>query len=604
MGNILFLTAKMKRDKFKINISLAALLIFTILTLIFVFPVFKNFGYWGAADWDQHFFYNDVPRKTILDFNQFPLWNPYYCGGNVMLAHPESNFLSPLYIFILIFGAVKGIKILIFLHIIIGMLGMFLLSRKVGIGKISSFLPPIIFMMSSWFPLRMNAGHTLYFAMAFFPYAFLFYLKSRENIKYIFISALFLLLMIFSGGTYPFLFSIIFLGFYALFDVVKRKKTKPIKIFIFIMIFTFLLGAIKFFPSIEFLNKYAFSRDDVQPTSLNILYNSLLSRNKDIASRIYIGNYEHPRLGEIEIKWAWHEYGAYVGIIPLILFIAGFFLFFRKTWVLLLTSIFFLFLSLGEIIPFNLWRILRELPVFSTLHGPSRFLMLFVFSLSLIAGLALTKIENLKRLKFRKYFVLGIIAIVLVDMMLVSSPIFGRIFILKPRTIVREGTEFLQVISLLPEYLTYRNFLGNLGTLNCYDRLHPKIEAIPRGIDNGTSFKDYIGESYIAGTNEIAEIIYFSPNKVTVSLDVNENSILVLNQNYDSGWKVSKGNVINHNGVVAKKVKPEEKNVTFYYLPNTFIIGLITTLLSFAFGLYWFLKHTGNSVKTPKSKEF
>jgi len=581
----------MKKNKFRISLNLISLLIFIILALIFVSPMFRNFNYWGVGDWDQHFFYNAVPRKTILEFNQFTLWNPYYCGGNAMLAHPESSFLSPAYIFVLMLGAVKGMKILILFHIIIGMYGMFLVSRKLGIGKISSFLPPIIFMLSSWFPLRMNAGHSLYFAMAFFPYAFLFYLKSKESIKYIFITAIFLVLMVFSGGTYPFLFSVIFLGFYILLEAIKAKKTKSIEIFALIMIFALLLGAIKFFPSIEFVNKYAFSRKDVQPMNLNILYNSLLSRNQDIDSRLYSVDYEDPKYGKMKIDWYWHEYGAYVGIIPLILFIAGLFLLFRKKVVLLLTSIFLLFLSLGEITPFNLWRILRIFPIFSTLHGPSRFLMLFIFSLSLIAGLALTKIEKFNKVKFRKYIVLGIIAIVVVDMMLVSSPIFGKIFLLKPRRIVREETGFMQLDSLFSEGLTYKNFLANIGTVNCYERLHPKTEIIPKGTDNGTLYAEYIGESYILGTNKTPEIGYFSPNKVIITIDINKESILVLNQNHDFGWKAKNGEVINHNGLIAKKIKPEEKIVTFYYLPNTFIIGLIITLLSFSFGLYWFLKH-------------
>ncbi|NQV08457.1 hypothetical protein HQ529_01245 [Candidatus Woesearchaeota archaeon] len=579
----------MKKNKLNLNINWISLIIFIIITLIFVSPIFKNFEYWGVGDWDQHVFYNDVPRKTILEYNQFPLWNPYYCGGNAMLAHPESSFLSPFYIFILIFGAVGGLKILIVLHIITGMFGMFLLSRKVGIGKISSFLPPIIFMMSSWFPLRMNAGHSLYFGMVFLPYAFLFYLKSKENIKYIFISALFLLFIIFSGGTYPFIFSIIFLGFYALLETIKTKKTKPIEILAFIIIFTFLLGAIKFFPSIEFVDNYSFSRDDTQPTSFNILYNGLLSRNQNIDSRFYTANYEHPTAGEIKVEWYWHEYGAYVGIIPLILFITGFFLL-RKKWVLLLTSLFLLFLSLGEITTFNLWRVLRALPVFSTLHGPSRFLMLFIFSLALVVGLVLTKIENLKKLKLRKYIVVGIIVIVLIDMILVSSPIFGNIFLLRPREIIREETDFLQVVSLSPEYLTYRNFNGNLGTLNCYDRLHPKIKASSIGMDNGTIFTDYTGESYIAETGEVTEITYFSPNKVIINAVVTEKSTLVLNQNYDNGWKTKNGDVVSYNGLIAKELGPGKNIVTFYYLPNTFIIGLITTLLVFIFGFYWYYK--------------
>ncbi len=84
--------------------EIIALLIFFLAALAFVYPVFQNLGNWGIHDWDQHFMLNAMPRETILEFKQFPLWSPHYCGGNVMLANPQSSFLNPLYIFVLIFG--------------------------------------------------------------------------------------------------------------------------------------------------------------------------------------------------------------------------------------------------------------------------------------------------------------------------------------------------------------------------------------------------------------------------------------------------------------------------------------------------------------------
>src|SRR3990167_557210 len=113
----------------KFNEYSLALTIFIILSLIILYPIFKNITYLGTGDWDQHFFYNAVPRKTILSFYQIPLWNPYYCGGNVLLAHPESVWLNPFFIFVLIFGEVIGLKIELFLHLILGMFGVFLLSK-------------------------------------------------------------------------------------------------------------------------------------------------------------------------------------------------------------------------------------------------------------------------------------------------------------------------------------------------------------------------------------------------------------------------------------------------------------------------------------------
>ena len=73
--------------------ELFLVLFFAVVALIFTLPIFLAFDYWGLFDWDQHLFYHAVPRATILNYGQFPLWNPYYCGGTVLLANPQSRLL-------------------------------------------------------------------------------------------------------------------------------------------------------------------------------------------------------------------------------------------------------------------------------------------------------------------------------------------------------------------------------------------------------------------------------------------------------------------------------------------------------------------------------
>ena len=52
-----------------------------ICTLIYVWPILRTGNNWGVHDWDQHLFYHAVPRTTILEYGQIPLWNPYECGA-------------------------------------------------------------------------------------------------------------------------------------------------------------------------------------------------------------------------------------------------------------------------------------------------------------------------------------------------------------------------------------------------------------------------------------------------------------------------------------------------------------------------------------------
>jgi len=163
------------------------------LALIYISPVLADIRNIGVADWDSQFFYHAAPLKTILEYGQFPLWNPYFCGGAPMLASPELSFLSPAYVLVLLFGEVVGVKLVIVLFTVLGMWGMYMLSRTLGLGRVSSLFPPVAYIMSSWYALRITEGHSGFLPFALLPYVVAFYVKSVEerSIKSFILSGLF-----------------------------------------------------------------------------------------------------------------------------------------------------------------------------------------------------------------------------------------------------------------------------------------------------------------------------------------------------------------------------------------------------------------------------
>tara|TARA_Y100000310_G_C20653060_1_gene800537 strand:+ start:218 stop:2026 length:1809 start_codon:yes stop_codon:yes gene_type:complete len=582
-----------------------ALLIFVILSLLFLFPIFNNFTNWGVHDWDQHYFYNGVPRRTILEFKQFPLWNPYYCGGTPMLANPQSAFLSPVYILILLFGAAQGLKIGIIVHFIIGLYGMFLLSKHFKLGKFSSYLPAVIYIFSSWFTLRMLAGHTIYMPMAFIPYVFLFYLKGLKETKYSFISALFLAIMILGGGTYPFYFIMIILGIYSVLILFKNlskneewiKAFRPLFNLFLIIILVLLLSAIKVLPAYSFMKGSDIGTEDIQYYSSSIFFKSLLGREQrpwimetefglqhDESDENYLIN---RLMGKV--PWAWHEYGAYIGIIPLLLFLFSF-LYYKKLWPLQTIALVLLALTFGKAMPFNLWNLIRQFPYLNSLHGPSRFIMPFMFLLAIISGYALSRFEK-KNLKYKginvsRIIVLLIVVIVFIDLLLVSSPILRNMF---SREAIKIDTSqypnFMQILSSDKYFSQYPNFLQNLGTVNCYERVHLTTRIMPKFFDDGREVEEFKGDAYYPELNKTAEQVYFSPNKLKVKVDVDKKTLLVINQNFHPAWKAKDKKVFGYNGLIAVEVNPEDEMISFYYLPNSFIIGLIVSVLTLIVGV-------------------
>ncbi len=82
--------------------SLFIFLIF-ILSVLWWATVFSNFQTIDRDDWDKLLTYHELQRKTIIDYHQFPLWNPYISGGEPWLAHPYSNFLSLYFLLYILF---------------------------------------------------------------------------------------------------------------------------------------------------------------------------------------------------------------------------------------------------------------------------------------------------------------------------------------------------------------------------------------------------------------------------------------------------------------------------------------------------------------------
>ncbi len=595
-------------------------------------PILSNTGNWGLYDWDQHMFYHESGRISILTFGQFPLWTPYYCGGSVLLANPQSPFLSPFFAFVLLFGAVVGLKLEALVYLAIGLTGAFLVAKKLGCSSLASAFAAIVFMFSSWFTVRVVVGHTTFFPFALLPFAFLFYLNSasaqaaiQHRIRWIIAAAVALSIMLLSGGIYPFYAAVIMLILYSLLDSASSAGTKKIIPFIAvaaILAIALLLSSIKMLPIIDFTSGVT-AEKDVQLTSAGIVFNSLLSREQSIPQNdlktgrdlVPEGRQKYYDTLAGKIPWGWHEYSAYLGFIPLILAAAAA-INFRRNWKLIASAAFFLLLALGTYLPFGPWQLLRELPFFSSLHGPSRFAIVFVFFVALLAAKALSSLKISGSRNIQTAVAAALCIIVAADLLLVSRPLLSTAFPLQPLEIKLTNLgspEFIQMLSSAPELSQYPNLLQGIGTLNCYERLHLKIRPLPQFVD-GVPYTGFIGNAYIAETNESLNFTYFSPQKVSLLLpQVNSASTLVINQNYYKGWKVKIGagssvKASSLNGLLAARVSPSDsgKEITFRFSSPPFIFGSTVSILSViaAVAVFWKPNKTAAAVKKVQSLVF
>lgn len=599
----------------------AAVAVSVFAAFLFLQPIFSNINNWGLYDWDQHFFYHESAKVSLLTFNQFPLWTPYYCGGNTLLANPQSQFLSPFFLLVLLFGAVVGLKLEALVYLALGLLGTFLVAKKLGCSNLASVFAATVFMFSSWFSARVVVGHTTFFPFALLPFLFLFYLNSvsaqaaiQHRIRWITAAAMALAVMFLSGGIYPFYATVLLLALYSILDLLSLKKITPVAAVAAILALSFLLASVKFLPVIDFASGVE-AEKDVQLTSAGIVFKSLLSRSQSIAEKDFeTGRDLVPESRQKyydtlagKIPWGWHEYSAYLGIIPLLLAAVATVAVvrYRKNWKLVVSALFFLWLAFGSHITPSIWELVRKLPFFSSLHGPSRFIIVFVFLTALLAANTLSTVKLPVSKRVGTAILAAILVVAAVDLFLVSRSLFvyeGQ-NIAFPRTSVEikstnlGNPEFIQMLSSAPDLAQYQNLLQGIGTLNCYERLHLKIRPLPQFVD-GVPYKGFIGNAYIAETNSSLNFTYFSPQKISLKLpQINSTSTLIVNQNYYKGWKVRVGSgkdekALSFNGLIAAKISPSDsgKEIAFHFTSKPFIFGATISFFAVITAIIIFLR--------------
>jgi hypothetical protein len=575
-----------------------AILFFSVIAFIFTLPVFYHLSNWGILDWDQHLFYHAVPRVALLEYGQFPLWNPYYCGGTVLLANPQSRFLSPSFLLILLFGEVVGIKIEIWLHLVIGLLGTYALARHYQLAPPFAMMASFVFMLSSMYALNLTVGMTWFLSVAYLPWVFLFYLKAFQNWKYALASGLGLALMFLEGGAYPLPITVLFLAIYSLSLVSFKEYTlaKVATLLAATLVFAICIGAIKFLPAIEFLQAQPRRIYDYSGFSLNSLQFSLLSRDQTLAA---IANLPLEKPGFVDgVTGGMDENGMYIGIIPLGLSLIGIGLHDKRRMFLALCFIVFLWLSFGNRSrPVELWTPLHLLPVYDSMRVAQRFRIVFMLCLSVFAGFGLRTVDGyvtriVPRPALTRFFAPAVLLFVLADLWMVNSPVFKDAFPIAPLETTRNDV-FHQVWNIsaydkngkqdwLPYSALYPALLSNVGVIDCYETANVPRNAVP------VSSADYKGEAYLLGTGGTVHISDWSPNRLTVDVGASSEGFLVLNQNYYPGWRLEGdrgGQVQAIDGLLAVKITPSDRRLVLHYLPSSFIVGLTVTLASALFSI-------------------
>jgi hypothetical protein len=478
-------------------------------------------------------------------------------------------------------------KLNIILHYFIAWIGFLAIARVIfGVSDAFVFVGmSSVFVLNSFFSLQISEGHTWILPAAYIPFAYLgfeHYLRHRR-LRAIILGAAAFALMVWSAGVYPAPYTALFLCAYAGARVVLERTTAPLKALVLFGGYAFLFSAVKLVPVVDYMISYPRIAGHREGIPLGAWPQIFFSRDQTLYSA-------HTFSGKV---FGWHEYGCYIGMVyALLIILAALRILARvphsrrqpRELSLVLCLLGFLALFAGDFAYMSPYRILSRLPVFSSMYGTGRFLIIITFiSALLLLELGHALIQELIQRPVLKTAVYALCVLLVVDLVYVNSAAFKDAFPID-RSILQHQNGPLQnadsyiAVNDLPRYghvrvrsSMYAGLLWNRYVVDCYEPVRPV-----RGFELASPLV------FSRDPGILVSRIRFTPNRVTFDVDAAAKARVYLNQNYVRGWSLT--------GTDATINKDEYKpsflllpgsyrELSFYFLPKSIVLGLGLTAI-------------------------
>jgi len=377
--------------------------------ILFLIPLLEGkVIFWGTAGLQF------IPWRTygyaLLSEGVFPFWNPLNGMGAPLFANYQTAFLYPLswilYPFYLAGGAPAlawAYTLLVAVHLGIAGIGTALLLREMGVNTRGQVIAALAFSFCGYFVARASF-FSMIWAGVWLPWliwAIERLIKSEkfsQQWQWMIGLALIAANQLLAGHAQLTFYSFVFAGSWIVFRVAKislwKTKLKIVTLLALGMVLAFLIASVQLIPTLEYLLQS--QRSDAVDYEYAMNYSLWPWRLLGFLLPDLFGN---PGRGNYWGFGAYWEDALYIGLLPILLSLHSLnSLFSRKPvadfdyekrrmvkflWMII---IFAIVLSLGKNTPVFPW-LYRHVPGFDMFQAPTRWMLLAVFSLALLAGL-------------------------------------------------------------------------------------------------------------------------------------------------------------------------------------------------------------------------
>jgi hypothetical protein len=533
-------------------------------------PAFSRPDATGFGDWQMIHHNWEAAFVALARFHEWPLWDPFHCGGVSILGNPESQLYSPLFALSFVIGTVLAVKVFLVLHVAAALLGAYWLARaEYALAPPAAALSALAWGLSGCFAWDGAGGHATFLPFAFAPWLILCFRRSERSLSYVVATAALLALSLVEGATYPFPYFVLLLGL----ELVRRLaigggRARVLRASALIAGLCALLGAIRLVPIAVALHDAPRTLESTDFLSLGDVLLMLTAR--DHAWR-FAGH-----------KYVWPEYGSYVGWPVLVFAALGLLRVLRggRRDLLLGLGAFGL-LMLGSRAAYYPWPLLRALPVFDSLRVPSRFSVLFTLYLALLAGTGLSLLlERWRRRRWVAYAALLLVGGIGADIVLVNLRVVDR---WDGPALSRQSPEAeLFLVRERDHHFKYASYpRRNLGSDLCY----------AGGMNWQISDALWIGASRqarVPGGHGRVLACARSTARASAEVELSAPGRVVFNQNFAPGWYSNTGVVVADRGRLAVALPAGRHHVELAYAPAWFAPSALLSLCGLLIA-GWFL---------------
>jgi hypothetical protein len=573
----------------------------------------------GTHDWDQMESHRYLLWKSVRVYGQFPFWNPYGCGGHPSWGGIESGttIVSPWLPFYLFAPLPIALKAELLGTALFSAVGTWLLAgRFTRSAAIRAFVCAVFVVNGRW-ALQAAAGHTWHVYYAWTPWTLYFFDRAggcgergplvAPPVRWrdVVLCGACIAMMVYSGAIYPLPETVLALGVWAILLAISHRTLRPVAVALAAGLVGFGLSAPKLLPVLEVVRRFPRLVDSTETMDLHAFVVMFTSRDQGFGSRPAPVS-----------PYGWHEWGIYIGWAAFLgLAIAVAVARSRREVPLKAVGLLLVILGFGAFHEYAPWTLLHKAPIFQSQHVPSRWL----YPATLVLGLVFASLleRGLRRLHGARWMgeaaALACVAWIAWDVAQVARLPMQQMFGSHMPTIQAHTAEFHTEAHVTNEYqydgisygmATLPSEIANVGQIECM--IFPGLniwmkdaKGVIKGMGaRGRGDPAYRGEAYTASGKGKAELVIFTPNAMTVHVDDGvPGDRVVLNQNWDPGWRVNGHAALELHEAVSAVI--ERPNQTFYfrYRPDLLWPSLVIFAATVGLIVYAYVRRRRRTVR-------